>query len=144
MDQAKVVTEQVVGGKKLLARLRGEGFAINGACWARTEDDGQWYLYLITPVVEGKDSRPSYLIIRNTLRQMDGDWADEFERIDPFDVKLIAPSDPLARGVLESYQRWPDEIPTCHGGSALGSVNIEGAYIYPARMFAPAQPQPAP
>lgn len=140
MDQATVVREQIDGAARLLATLSHSGLALVGACWARTTDDGRWRLYLVTPAVENADPRPSYRIVRAAIQGMDGEWGHSLERIDPFDVFLLAPSEALAVGIMGHYRRFPDEYPTWHHGSVLGEVSIEGAYIYPAKLFAP---QPA-
>jgi hypothetical protein len=142
MDQATLVSEQARGGEKLLARLQSAGLDLSAACWAKTAEDEQWYLYLVSPTVETQGLRHGYLTIRATLSHMQGEWADTFERINPFDVKLIGPSNPLARGVLELYQSWPDSTSPWHGGSLIGSVYVAGAYIYPASMFITAQSTP--
>jgi hypothetical protein len=141
MDQATLVRDQIDGGEKLLTRLRESGFDMTAACWAKTEDDGQWYLYIVSPSVEVNGVRPGYAQIRSTLNQMDSEWTHPLERVEPVTVKLIGSKDPLAQGVLEMYRRFPGPIPTWHGGSVLGSVYVDGAYVYPPTMFAPAQPQ---
>ena len=107
------------------------------ACWAKTETDDQWYLYIVSPSIPQKGARPGITQIRLTLGAMENEWADVFERVTTLDVKLIAPGNALAQGLLNHLARFPDEHPTWHGGSVLGSAFIEGAYIYPAKLFAP-------
>jgi len=143
VDQATLVRERITSGEKLIARLRERGLDITAACWAKTADDGQWYLYLVSPRVDTDGRSAVYETVLETLAKMDTEWANPFERIGPLDVKVLRPSQPLAWGLLEHYQRFPDTSPTWHSGSVLGTVYIEGAYIYPAAMFAGPQPQSA-
>lgn len=131
----------------MLSRLLAGGFDATAGVWAKAEGDGQYYLYIVHPPAETRGIRPGFGQVLTELRQMDASrlWASPFERVDPFAVKLVEPSDPLARGVLDHYQRFPDDHPTWHQGSILGSVPIDGAYIYPAGLFkAQAAPEPAP
>jgi hypothetical protein len=142
MDQATLVKERVTGGDKLLTKLRDRGFEVVAACWAKTDDDGQWYLYIVSPRVDTDGRSAAYDAILGALAAMDNEWADPFERVGPLDVKVLRPSQPLGQAVLEQYHRFPDSSPTWHRGSVLGSVSIDGAYIYPPTMFT--QPQPTP
>jgi hypothetical protein len=141
VDQASLVRERITGGEKLLSRLRERWLDLVASLWAKTADDGQWYLYLVSPRVDTDGRSAVYGIVLDTLTTMEAEWSDPFERIGPLDVKVLRPGQPLAQGALELHRRFPDAIPTWHGNSVLGSVSVEGAYIYPAKMFtAPAAP----
>jgi len=134
-----VVREQLDGGERLIRRLVASGFNLAGGLWTQAEGDGQVYLYLITPEVEGRDPRIAYGKLAATQKAIEQEGVHWLERIDQFGVKLIPPSRPLARGVLEEYRRYPVPTPTWRGGSILGPVYSDGAYIYPPSLF---QPQP--
>lgn len=143
MDQGTLVREQLDGGEKLIRRLVADGVVLSGGLWAEMDGDGQPYLYLITPEVEDRDPRITYRKISAAQAALDAAGLHWLERIDRFGIKLLATSHPLARGVLRYYHRHPGVIPTWHHGSVLGSVYIDGAYIYPASLFPP-QPAPEP
>lgn len=140
MDSTTLVRERVGAGEKLLTRLRERALEVVAACWAKTIDDGQWYLYLVSPRVDTEGRVAVYKVVLDTLASMEGGGADAFERIGALDVKVLRPSQPLARGMLDLYRAWPNDPPAYHQDSVLGSVSVEGAYIYPAAMFAPPQP----
>lgn len=142
MGQAPVVREQVDGGERLIRELRARGFDLVAAAWAREPSYGRWYLYLVSPAVENADPRPSYSVVRTALRDLDPAWAHPLERIDPFSVMLLAPSEPLGRGMLALHHHALGRFPTILGDTALGDAVVEGAYVYPATLFRPA-PQPA-
>lgn len=142
MDSASLVKEQVTGGYKLLNKLRDQGFEVLAACWAKTEEDGQWYLYIVSPRVDTDGRSATYDIVLETLLEMEDEWTDTFERIGPLDVKVLRPNQPLARALLELHSRFPGAGPTWHRSSVLGTVSIDGAYIYSPSMFTPPQPTP--
>lgn len=140
MDQTTLLREQFAGGRKVVTALLARGFDLVAAGWAKTPDRERWKLYLVSPAVEATDPRPAYRVVNAALDEMEGDWADAFDRVDWTAVMLIPPSDPLARGLLESARltrkvaRWQDE-------GMLGDTFVEGAYIYPSALFA--KPTPA-
>jgi hypothetical protein len=141
MGQTTLVREQVDGGTKLLARLRDRGFGATAACWAKTEDDGQLYLYIVRPGVELTGVRPGYGEIYDAIKEMEGSWTHVFERINSNDIKLIDSNHPLARGVLDLYTRYPQLLPLWEGRYNLGGVFVEGLFVYPPALFQ-SQPQP--
>ena len=59
------------------------------------------------------------------------------ERIDPFNVFLLAPSEGLAPGLVNLYRQYPNPRAAWYNAAQLGGVSIDGAYIYPAKLFAP-------
>jgi hypothetical protein len=139
-----VSKEEVRSGEELLHQLPVDGIQAVAALWAKTDEDGQPYLYVVSPTIDHVGPLEANLRLGRSFREVEKTWTDPFSRLDRFAIKLIGLSDPLARGVLELYHRWPDSTPTWYRGAGLGSVYVEGAYIYPASLFAPSQPQPAP
>ena len=129
--------EQVDGAERVIAKLPGRGLALAGACWAKTTDYGKWQLYLVAPAAENADSRPAYQILRAVIQELEAEWGHPLERIDPFTVFILAPSEGLAPGLVRQYQQYPNPHAAWYSGSQLGDVSIEGAYIYPAKLFAP-------
>jgi hypothetical protein len=109
------------------------------ACWTKTIDDGQWYLYLVSPRVDTDGRDKVYEVVGAVQDSMEGEWADAFERVGPLDVKALRPSQPLAKGLLELYRKYPNQPASWQGNSMIGSVSVEGVYIYPPAMFAPTQ-----
>ena len=72
MDQVTLVATQIEDGRRLIERLVQEGFAVTASCWARTADDGQWYLYIASPAVrERGTAREAY---RRAAAKDPGDW----------------------------------------------------------------------
>jgi len=129
---------------ELMTELQKHGFRACGAFWAQTEGDGQPYLYIITPNIETEGLIHANHRLGRVLHDFQNGVVNPFSLIDPFEIKLIRLTDPLAREVLELYQRFPDDRPTFSYGSHLTPNFLEPAYIYPAKMFAaPAAAQPA-
>ncbi len=128
MDSVALVEEQIKAGQELVKRLNGEGIPVVAAAWIKGSEGSQWYLYLVTPLV-GEDGakKAAYHRMTPTIRQIqaEGAW------IDPFEVKVIAPSAPLGEAIADIHRRYPGRLATRYGGPSLGGMSIDGAYIYP-------------
>ncbi|HEY1191529.1 MAG TPA: hypothetical protein VGE74_28110 [Gemmata sp.] len=143
MDPRLLVTRELVeSGQRLLTKLAATSVAPVGAMWARrTDRDEQSHLFIVSPLVEEKGPIAAYSVVGPIQRELNEETKDLFATLDEFAVKLLGPSNPLAKGLLAWYERHNDDQPTLHRGSVLGSVPIDGAYLYPATMFAaPATP----
>jgi hypothetical protein len=135
MDPRILVTkDQAQSGEELLRQLSADGLPMLGALWAKTEDDGQAYLYIVSPAADRGGFEASKRLFQS-LRKLEKTWTDPFRRLDPFAIKLIGPSNRFAQDVIDFYHRWPDSTPAWRGAAPLGSEYVEGAYIYPAGMF---------
>jgi hypothetical protein len=142
MDQDAVVNEKAESGKRLIEAIATAGFDVQVAFWAKPTDEGKWFLYLASPAVEEKGPATAYRFVYSVLRQISDLW------IDPLDVRVVGLNDSLAQAALAVTKpkivdspfavRHPKPYPgmTRFGGSVLGGVSIDGAYIYPP-------PQPA-
>jgi hypothetical protein len=128
MDQTALVEIQIQDGQRLIERLNREGVGVIAAAWVKEGDSGQWYLYLVTPLV-GEDGakRPAYRRVNTVVRamQQEGFWFDSS------DIKVIGPHDPIARDLVAQQDRRPARKPTWFRGSRLGERAVETAYIYP-------------
>jgi hypothetical protein len=127
MDQVTLVTERVDEGRKLLKRLAQAGVEITTACWLKTHDDGEWYLYIATPLTD-EDPIKAYRRVHLIIRDMPGPhW------IDPFDVKLVSPTSPVAKTALEIRRRFPtkDVMHSVYRRPEESELGTEEAYVYP-------------
>jgi hypothetical protein len=59
--------------------------------------------------------------------------ADEMKDhyIDPFRVKIIGSTNPIAKAVMEIYRQYPGRVPPRFDGSAFGGIGAAELYIYP-------------
>lgn len=137
MDPATLVREKKTAGEVLIRRLLECGFDIQGAAWTQLDGDSRSYLYFVSAEVQDRDTNVAYAKLGATQKALlEGGPRSELD-LDPFDIKLIPPTHPLGSGILSLNRRFPDHQPTYHHGTVLGSVYVDGAYIYPAKLFAP-------
>jgi hypothetical protein len=128
MDTHTLVREMVDEGEALLKRLAEAGFEVTAAFWIKPIETDEWRFYVVSPAAEGTGLGPAYGRLSTVIRQMPKRFW-----IDPLEVKLIAPTHPMAQDVLAIHNRapGPSRCPMHWGGRKLGSVDIEGAYLYP-------------
>jgi hypothetical protein len=128
MAQATLVEMQINEGQRLIDRLVQEGVDVTAAAWVKESESGDWYLYLVTPLV-GADgaTRPAYHRVNTVIREMQ----KEGFGMDPFAKKVIGPHDPIARDMVANRGGRPGGPPTPFRGSRLGDLGVEEAYIYP-------------
>lgn len=141
MDQGSVVSERIESGERLIEALAENGFDARIAFWTKLADEEKWFLYLASAFVDDEGPTAAYRLVHRVLREKPDLWM----WIDPLDIRVIGLNDSLARGALElmtpetpesafAVQK-PRRYPamTRYGGSTLGGVDINGAYIYPPR-----------
>jgi hypothetical protein len=137
MDQDALVNEQIDSGKELIEQLLADGFDVRVAFWTKLTDEGKWFLYLSSPNVDDEGPAAAYRFVHRTMRRMPTLW------IDPLEIRVVGSNDSLAEAALAvTKPKIPDSPfavrnPKPHsgitrfGGSTLGGVSIDGAYIYP-------------
>jgi hypothetical protein len=119
-----LVDSQIESGKELIQALAADGFGVTVAFWAQESEDGLWFLYIASPVVDDRGLAESYRIVQRKIRSMPNLW------LDSFDVKLIGDSEPIARDALKFRGNYRGA--TQIGSRQLGDIAIDRAYIYPA------------
>jgi hypothetical protein len=102
---------------------------VTAAAWVKESESGDWYLYLVTPLVtESGGKKPAYHRVNAVIRELQ----KEGFGMDPFAKKVIGPHDPMARDLVAHRSGPPGGPPTPFRGSRLGGLQVEAAYIYPA------------
>ncbi len=128
MDTESLVENLIDDGKRLVEYLPQNGFAVAAAFWLKTSENGRWYFYLVSPLVNAEGITNAYRRLHTVIRQTPGPvW------IDPLKVKLIGSDNPIARDVLavQPHATGPGAPPVRWAGTSLGNVSIEDAYLYP-------------
>lgn len=125
---ATLVDDLIEDGARIVEQLPQDGFEVTAALWLKAAEDGQWYFYIVSPVAESERMSDAYRRLHTLIRRMPQPlW------IDPLEVKLIGPSNPIARDVLAIHNRAPGAktCPIRWGGEQVGNVHLDGAYLYP-------------
>ena len=141
MDQNALVNDQILSGEQLFESLLSDGFDIRVAFWARSAEDGEWSLYLASPIVDEKGATAAYRVVNRSLRKIPS-W------IDPFEIKVVGLKDSLTDAAFEV---WKPNIPKSqlaattpifsgsicqiNGSSAFSRLGIDRVLIYsPPRL----------
>ena len=129
MDTETLVDHQIKDGQRLVDELQQRGlFEVTAAFWLKASDDGNWFFYIVSPIVDSEGITKAYRRLHPLVRAMpDPFW------IDPLEIKLIGPSNVIAGDVMDIHGRSGGArvCPIWWGGKQLGNVSIEGAYLYP-------------
>lgn len=140
MDQVTMVSPLFDSGKRLIEALAVDAFVVAAAFWAKPTEEGKWFLYLVSPIVDDKGPAAAYRLVHDLLRKMPEQW------IEPLEIRVLGMKDSLAEAALAvtkpRVSEGPFAVPnpkpfpgmTRFGGAALGGVSIDEAYIYPPSL----------
>ena len=129
MDTNALVEFQIDAGQRLIVQLTRDGFRVEAAFWVKTEEEGIWFLYIASPIVEETGLAGAYRVLQLSLQRLQG------IPLSLSDIKLIGRDNPITRDVLATLARFHGAIATRLSGKQLGGVSVEEAYIYPAYLF---------
>ena len=124
MDQDVLVRDEIEAGAELVRRFN-ERTPLSAAFWAKASDEGTWFLFLASDQFEASVRGEAYGEVTRLAREMN------HPSFDPFHIKLIGTSNPLAKATLDIYRRYASILPTRLGPHYLGNEMMEGVYIYP-------------
>src|SRR5947209_20101459 len=102
MDTDTLVENLIDDGQKLVERLPQDGFEVTAAFWLKASEDDKWYFYIVSPVVDTEGLAKAYRRLHPLVRAMSQPFW-----IDPLEIKLIGPSNPIAQDVLAIHSRAP-------------------------------------
>lgn len=121
-----LVDEQIENGRDLIAELVEDGFDVTVAFWARTSEEGLWFLYIGSTSVGVHSLGEAYRRAYACLRRLTNTWIALSE------IKLVHATNPIAQEAIVIRDKFPGgRLPTRIGGKRLGNLSIEEAYIYP-------------
>jgi hypothetical protein len=109
---------------KLVDHLRRDAFDVKAVFWLFTSEADQWFLYIASDAVDQKGITEAYKAVMSEMRRLPD------LQIDRFQVKLVAPDDPIAKAVIDFVSRQHPRLPARISATNLGKIYIENAYIY--------------
>ena len=124
MDQATLVEHQIDDVPRLIDQLKRDNFDVKAAFWLYTSEADQWFLYLVSDVVAQQGITEAYKAVYKAMKRLTDLW------IDPFEVKLVDPGDPVAKAVINFLSEQHARLPARVRRTNLADVYIENAYIY--------------
>src|SRR5271157_2002288 len=124
MDQATLVEHQIDDVSKLIDALKLDNFGVSAVFWLYTSEADQWFLYLVSDVVDQKGITEAYRLVYKAMRRLTNLWINRFE------VKLVGPEEPVAKAIIDFVSEQQIPLPTWIRGTKLGDVYIERAYTY--------------
>jgi len=123
MDTATLVNEQIDDGQKFIDYLKKQSsFDIVVAFWAHTSEEGLWFLYIASPVVDNEGLAVAFRRVYSALAQSQVRWVLRS------DIKLIGTRNPIANDAV-TYRS--NKLITKFHGRKLGNLTVEEAVIYP-------------
>jgi hypothetical protein len=127
MDQGTLVEKQIEDAQWLIEQLVAGGVPVTAAAWVKESESGQWFLYLVTPLVgEGGATRTAYRRVNEVMRQLSHPiW------VEPLEIKVVGPDSPVGKAVRDLHRRHPVPSPIRYREARLGDVSVVGAYVYP-------------
>jgi hypothetical protein len=122
MDTATLVNEQIDEGQLFVDHLRSNGFPVDASFWVLTTEDGLWFLYIASAVVDNQGLAAAYRKVYAELARTGVRW------ISRSDIKLVGSENPIAKDAI-AYRS--EILATRYAGRKLGKLIVEEAYIYP-------------
>ena len=127
MGPDTLVEKWIDDGRKLVDYLAQNQFAVTGAIWLRASMNGKWYFYIVSPVMDTEGFTAAHRKLHPLVRAV-----PQLSRIDPLAIKLIGPSHPIARDILNGTgpATTPQGVPVRWRGIWLGGMSVEEVYVY--------------
>ncbi len=136
MDQSALVEDRIDDGRRFIERFAANGQSVRAAFWVKTVEEGIWFLYVVTDLVDREGPTAAYRAVHSALQQL------REPSVSSSEIKVISPNNPIAKDVLAAMARYPGRLGTRFGGNSLGSMAIEQIHIYPAESFTFTQRNP--
>jgi hypothetical protein len=135
MDQSSLV-EQIVDGRNIVSRFAADGNPVQAAFWLKTAEEGIWFLYIVSDLVNGNGPLAAYNALYTSTHSL-GNLS-----ISISDIKFIGNNNPITHDVLKLQKPYPVHLTSQAGGTYVGSVAAQEIYVYPQNLFTfnPANP----
>ena len=130
MDTKSLVTEEIDAGAELIQRFR-DDMPVEAAFWLNPAEEGRWALYIVLPKLDVADFSRGFAEILRLVREMQTPY------IDPFQVRLIASDDPLAKAAIEANRRYPGPMPTRFRERTSAESRLKKSTFILQKIFTP-------
>jgi hypothetical protein len=124
MGHELLVNERIDAGEDFIRGFN-DYKPVSVACWINPSESDNLFLYVASDEIDDTNFDIAYDEVLRILTGKRTQW------LDPFQVKLVNSSDPLAQDAMEIRDRFTLKIPTRYNGSSIGGTSIDCAYIYP-------------
>jgi len=131
-----LVENQIDEGRRFVERFAADGNSVQAAFWLKTAEEGLWFLYVVTDIIDRDGPAAAYRAVHASLRKLSEPW------LASSGIKVVSPNNPIAKDVLALMARHPGRLATRYGDKSLGSMTVEQVYIYPAHVFTFTQANP--
>jgi hypothetical protein len=121
MDQSPLVSEETAAGAELIQALD-KAYPVKAAFWLKASDDYR-YLYIASDAIDHSNVGTAYGEMLRLVHHL------PIPYLDPFRVKLIAGSDPLALAAVQ--KRSAGRFRTRVDGGMFGGLSVDDVFIYP-------------
>ncbi len=124
MGEEILVNEQIDAGADFVRDFN-DYVPVSVACWVIPAESDNVFLYIASDGIDDNNFDVAYGEVLRKLSGKKSQW------LDPFQIKLVNSSDPIAHDAIEIRNRYPASLATRYGGSSIGGMSINRAYIYP-------------
>ncbi len=136
MDQSTLVGDQIDDGRRFVERFAADGNPVQAAFWVKTVEEGTWFLYVVTELIDRLGPAAAYRAVHAALQKLGEPWVFSSE------IKVISPNNAIAKEMLAVMARHPGRLATRFVGKTLGPLEVEQAYVYPPHFFTFTQASP--
>ena len=126
MDTELLVDQRIDEGTKLISQLLHDGFNVVLAFWAKTREEGLWFLYVVSDDVDTRTNLgDAYRRLYASLSQIAN------TTISLTEVKLINSTNPIAQAAIKVQSQFTPRGAIRSRAQLLGGLAVDEVYIYP-------------
>ena len=125
MDTQTLVDDKIHDGQRFITLLVRNNFDVKVACWVKTSEEDDWFLYVASGEVDKKGLAAAYREAYRVLGTLDTPW------ITASQLKLVRSDDPIVADVQETQHLLTAAFPAISHRPQLGDLSTQEVYIYP-------------
>jgi len=120
-----LVDDKIHAGQRFITRLSQKKFEVIVACWVKTSEEDDWFLYVASGEVDKKGLAEAYREAYRVLEELDMPW------ITASQIKLVRSDDPIVTDIKGTQHLLTAAFPTISHRPQLGDLSTQEVYIYP-------------
>jgi hypothetical protein len=124
MDTQTLVDDKIHAGQRFITLLVQRNYEVIVACWVKTSDEDDWFLYIASGEVDRKGLAEAYREAYRVLKELDTPW------ITASQLKLVRSDNPIVADVQETQHLQAAAFPTVSNRPQLGDISTQEVYIY--------------